>query len=62
MVPEEYSADPEAVAECWAGAVTREEYLGTVEKAGFTGIAIIEESAPYEKRAIKVFNFTPLRG
>ena len=26
-VPEEYRNDPVAIAECWAGSVTREEYL-----------------------------------
>ena len=28
-------ADPEAVAECWAGAVTKEVYLSTLADTGF---------------------------
>lgn len=57
-VPEEYSSDPAAVAECWAGAVTRDQYLADVEGAGFQGVKILEESKPYEKGKIKVFSFT----
>ena len=57
-VPEEYSNDPTAVAECWAGSVTRDEYLKTLNDAGFTGIAILEESKPYPKGAIEVASFT----
>ncbi len=57
-VPEEYAKDPEAIAECWAGAVTRENYLSTLEECGFSGIEIIEESVPYEKGKIKVASFT----
>lgn len=57
-VPDEYSNDPVAVAECWAGAVTREEYLLQLEKAGFEKIKIIEESEPYAKGKIKVSSWT----
>jgi ubiquinone/menaquinone biosynthesis C-methylase UbiE len=57
-VPEEYAADPEAVAECWAGSVTKEVYLATLEKAGFTSITILEESEPYKKGQINVSSFT----
>ncbi|HEY9855887.1 MAG TPA: methyltransferase domain-containing protein [Stenomitos sp.] len=53
-VPEEYSTDPEAIAECWAGAVTREVYLADVADAGFTEVRILEESAPYQKGHITV--------
>ncbi len=48
-IPDEYRNDPVAVAECWAGAITRKEYLEQVEKAGFDNVRIIEESIPYEK-------------
>ncbi len=48
-IPEEYRNDPVAVSECWAGSVTRNEYLDQLGKAGFTSVQIIEESAPYEK-------------
>jgi SAM-dependent methyltransferase len=57
-VPEEYKNDPVAVSECWAGAVTRDEYLDTLEKAGFTDIRILEESIPYQKGLIMVVSFT----
>ena len=57
-VPEEYRTDPQAVAECWAGSVTREEYLVSLEKAGFSDIRIIEESEPYAKGKIEVASWT----
>ena len=57
-VPDEYRNDPVAVAECWAGAVQREEYLRTVLDAGFEQIEIIEESTPYEKGKVQVASFT----
>lgn len=57
-VPAEYADDPEAVAECWAGSVTKEIYMSTLEKAGFTTINILEESEPYKKGKIDVSSFT----
>ena len=57
-VPEEYKNDPVAIAECWAGSVTRDEYLKQLETAGFSTVNIIEESAPYEKGKIKVSSWT----
>jgi len=57
-VPDEYKNDPVAIAECWAGSVTREEYLMQLEKAGFSSVNIIEESAPYDKGKIKVASWT----
>ena len=57
-VPAEYRNDPEAVAECWAGAITRAEYLLVLEKAGFSSVDIIEESSPYEKGKISVASWT----
>lgn len=57
-VPEEYKNDPEAVAECWAGSVTKQEYLDTLMRVGFKDIEIIEESSPYEKGKIEVASFT----
>jgi len=57
-VPEVYRNDPQAVAECWAGAVTREEYLATLKRVGFTSIKIIEESKPYKKGEVEVVSFT----
>jgi arsenite methyltransferase len=57
-VPEEYKNDPVAIAECWAGSVTRSEYLNQLETAGFSSLNIIEESAPYEKGRIMVSSWT----
>lgn len=57
-VPEEYRNDPVAVSECWAGSVTRKEYLETLVAAGFRSITILEESKPYEKGKVEVCSFT----
>ncbi len=57
-VPEEYRNDPQAVAECWAGATTKQEYLDTLTRVGFKNIEIIEESNPYKKGEIEVVSFT----
>lgn len=57
-IPEEYHNDPEAVAECWAGAITKDIYLQMLENAGFEKIKIIEESNPYIKGKAEVASFT----
>jgi len=57
-VPEQYKTDPAAVAECWAGSVTKDIYLSQLEKAGFKDITILEESKPYDKGQIQVSSFT----
>ena len=57
-IPEEYKNDPVAISECWAGSVTREEYLEHLLNAGFKSIRIIEESAPYEKGKSRVSSWT----
>jgi arsenite methyltransferase len=57
-IEEKYKNDPVAVAECWAGAVTKDLYLQMLKKAGFHEINIFEESAPYEKGNAKVSSFT----
>lgn len=57
-VPEEYANDPEAVAECWAGSITREEYVYIIKATGFKDFRILEESAPYPKGKIEVSSFT----
>ena len=58
QVPDEYRNDPVAISECWAGSVTRDEYLGELINAGFSSIRIIEESAPYAKGKIEVASWT----
>jgi arsenite methyltransferase len=57
-VPDEFRTDPEAVAECWAGAVRRDVYLASVRAAGLTGLEVLEESAPYEKGRVRVASIT----
>ena len=57
-VPEAFANDPVAVSECWAGAVTRDAYLETLTRAGFSEISILEESQPYSKGLIHVVSFT----
>jgi len=57
-IPEEYRSDPVAVAECWAGSVTRQEYLAQLSEAGFSDVRIIEESEPYEKGRALVASWT----
>jgi len=57
-VPEEYRNDPVAVSECWAGSVTRSEYLEQLKNAGFDDVRIIEESQPYQKGKILVSSWT----
>jgi arsenite methyltransferase len=57
-IPEEYRNDPVAIAECWAGSVTRQEYLDQLETAGFSSVRIIEESVPYEKGKTMITSWT----
>ena len=57
-VPADYANDPVAVAECWAGAITRDEYMRILNEIGFKSISIVEESKPYEKGKITVASFT----
>ena len=57
-VAHEYRIDPVAVAECWAGAVTREEYFDTLHQTGFTSVQVLEQSEPYKKGFAEVVSFT----
>ena len=57
-IADEYRNDPVAVAECWAGSVTRAEYMQHLERAGFASVEILEESAPYAKGNAEVCSFT----
>ncbi|NMC38417.1 MAG: methyltransferase domain-containing protein [Bacteroidales bacterium] len=57
-IPEEYRNDPVAVSECWAGSVTRDEYLYQLSKAGFNSVSILEESSPYEKGKAMISSWT----
>lgn len=57
-IADEYRNDPDAIAECWAGAVTKDEYLTMLETAGFKNLLVYEESAPYEKGKAEVASWT----
>lgn len=57
-IADEYRNDPMAVAECWAGAITKDEYLTVLENAGFKNLLVYEESAPYEKGKAEVASWT----
>ncbi len=57
-VPEAYRTDPQAIAECWAGAILKDEYLATIRSAGLIGVEILEESSPYTKGKATVASFT----
>lgn len=57
-VPAEFRKDPVAVAECWAGAETKDDYITHLLKAGFREFNFIEESKPYQKGKIEVCSFT----
>ena len=57
-VPEKYRNDPVAISECWAGSVTRDEYIDNLKNAGFSLVRIIEESAPYDKGKTRVSSWT----
>lgn len=57
-VPIQFKLDPQAVAECWAGAVPKIEYIRTIIQSGFSDIELIEESQPYQKGEIEVASFT----
>ena len=54
----EFKNSPEAVAECWAGAVLKDEYLLHIQHAGLRGVRIVEASAPYSKGQAQVASFT----
>ena len=57
-IADEYKNDLEAIAECWAGSVTKDEYMNQLSNAGFASVEILEESAPYAKGNAEVVSFT----
>jgi arsenite methyltransferase len=57
-VAEVYRNDPDAVAECWAGAIPKDEYLEAIALAGLGDVEILEQSAPYQKGRAEVASFT----
>ncbi|MFO0553061.1 MAG: methyltransferase domain-containing protein [Polyangiaceae bacterium] len=57
-IAQRWRDDPVAVAECWAGAETRAEYLAHVALAGLVDVAVKEERAPYRKQEATLSSFT----
>jgi len=57
-IPEVYRNDPVAVAECWAGAVPKDDYVEAIAAAGLGDLEILEESEPYQKGQAQVVSFT----
>ncbi len=57
-IAEVYRTDPVAVSECWAGAVTRDEYLAHIADAGLVEVQVSDERAPYRKAAATLSSFT----
>jgi arsenite methyltransferase len=57
-IPAEFANDLVAVAECWAGAITKDEYMKILAETGFENICIVEESKPYAKGKVTVVSFT----
>ena len=54
----QFRDDPVAVAECWAGAETKPEYLAHVADAGLVEVAVQSEKAPYRKKEALLSSFT----
>lgn len=54
----EYRNDPVAVAECWAGAELRSDYLLHVEAAGLVEVQVSDESKPYPRGHALLASFT----
>jgi len=57
-IADEYKNDPAAVAECWAGAVPKPEYLEQIAAAGLVDVEVVEETGPYEKGQATLASFT----
>jgi len=57
-VDEKYRSDLSAIAECWAGAILKQDYLATILAAGLVDVEILEESMPCAKGKATVARFT----
>jgi ubiquinone/menaquinone biosynthesis C-methylase UbiE len=57
-VPEHFREDTDAMAEGWAGAILRHEYIATLQELGFDALCVFEESEPYDMGPIEVVGFT----
>ncbi|OFX73490.1 MAG: hypothetical protein A2X12_01710 [Bacteroidetes bacterium GWE2_29_8] len=57
-IPDHIANDEMLIAECWAGAINKNDYIKYIEKAGFTNVEIIKESTPYLKKDFYIASFT----
>ena len=57
-IPEEIAANPEAIAQCYAGAIVKEKYFNAIKISGFDNAEILEESLPYDKHGVMVKSIT----
>jgi ubiquinone/menaquinone biosynthesis C-methylase UbiE len=57
-IAEQFRTDPVAIAECWAGAESREQCLAHVAAAGLVEVTPSKERAPYRKREALLSSFT----
>jgi len=58
QIPADIANDPEAIAGCYGGAITKEPYFDAISSAGFSEIEILEESLPYDKSGVSVISLT----
>ena len=56
-LPDSVKNDPHAWAECYGGAITREEYLDSIRSAGFTQLDILNQRG-YDKNGYEFFSIT----
>lgn len=54
----QYRHDPVAIAECWAGAELRADYLAQVAAAGLVEVQVSDESKPYQRHQSVLASFT----
>lgn len=57
-IPEIVKNNPDAWANCYGGAITKQEYFSYIAKAGFKEIEILEESEPYLKENVLLRSIT----
>ncbi|MDH4263263.1 MAG: methyltransferase domain-containing protein [Spirochaetia bacterium] len=58
QLPEYISNDPQAIAQCYGGAITQNDYFLAIQQAGFTNIDILHNSLPYEKKGVLIRSIT----
>lgn len=56
-ISQEFRNNPEFVADCWAGAVTRNEYIDQIFDVGFNEVSFFYESKPYVRGKVELVSF-----